>query len=223
MTQTSPPAFQGSYPRASILPADRPIGYPASTEYIIHTIHFDVQVPRPKPWSTGDWSRKSRNTRTLPFQLGFAFDFIRALPCAPSPPFPIDEPPPRSYQVECVHAESSSHRPHPDSLISPRAALTELSCPIRQSTQEAMADRRIPSSSSLRRARAADDVVGQFIIGSEIGKGSFAQVYMGRHKVRVSHVLKITSRLLLCLHLWRRGKLKPPRPIYLTRRKAQVL
>lgn len=46
-----------------------------------------------------------------------------------------------------------------------------------------MADRRIPSSSSLRRARAADDVVGQFIIGSEIGKGSFAQVYMGRHKV----------------------------------------
>ncbi|KAI0424978.1 hypothetical protein F5Y09DRAFT_347164 [Xylaria sp. FL1042] len=42
-----------------------------------------------------------------------------------------------------------------------------------------MAEPRIPS----RRARAADDVVGQFLIGSEIGKGSFAQVYMGKHKV----------------------------------------
>ncbi|KAL7626404.1 Serine/threonine-protein kinase [Parahypoxylon ruwenzoriense] len=45
-----------------------------------------------------------------------------------------------------------------------------------------MADHRISSGSSSRRARAADDVVGQFVIGSEIGKGSFAQVYMGRHK-----------------------------------------
>lgn len=46
-----------------------------------------------------------------------------------------------------------------------------------------MADPRAPSGLSSRRARAADDVVGQFIIGSEIGKGSFAQVYMGKHKV----------------------------------------
>ncbi|KAI1213078.1 Serine/threonine-protein kinase ATG1 [Annulohypoxylon truncatum] len=46
-----------------------------------------------------------------------------------------------------------------------------------------MADPRAPSGSSSRRGRAADDVVGQFIIGSEIGKGSFAQVYRGRHKV----------------------------------------
>ncbi|EJT74355.1 ULK/ULK protein kinase [Gaeumannomyces tritici R3-111a-1] len=44
-----------------------------------------------------------------------------------------------------------------------------------------MADRI--SSSSARRARPGDDSVGQFIIGAEIGKGSFAQVYMGRHKV----------------------------------------
>ncbi|KAL8371471.1 hypothetical protein RB595_001320 [Gaeumannomyces hyphopodioides] len=44
-----------------------------------------------------------------------------------------------------------------------------------------MADRT--SSSSSRRARPGDDSVGQFIIGAEIGKGSFAQVYMGRHKV----------------------------------------
>ncbi|KAI1085810.1 Serine/threonine-protein kinase ATG1 [Whalleya microplaca] len=43
-----------------------------------------------------------------------------------------------------------------------------------------MADPR--SSGSSRRARAGDDVIGQFIIGSEIGKGSFAQVYMGKHK-----------------------------------------
>lgn len=44
-----------------------------------------------------------------------------------------------------------------------------------------MADRT--SSSSSRRARPGDDSVGQFTIGAEIGKGSFAQVYMGRHKV----------------------------------------
>lgn len=49
-----------------------------------------------------------------------------------------------------------------------------------------MADPRAPSGSSSRRGRATDDVVGQFIIGAEIGKGSFAQVYMGRHKVRIS-------------------------------------
>ncbi|KAI0199658.1 Serine/threonine-protein kinase ATG1 [Astrocystis sublimbata] len=36
---------------------------------------------------------------------------------------------------------------------------------------------------SSRRARTGDDVVGHFLIGSEIGKGSFAQVYMGKHKV----------------------------------------
>ncbi|KAI1769050.1 Serine/threonine-protein kinase ATG1 [Hypoxylon sp. FL1150] len=45
-----------------------------------------------------------------------------------------------------------------------------------------MADRRAAVGSSSRRGRAADDVVGQFVIGSEIGKGSFAQVYMGKHK-----------------------------------------
>lgn len=46
-----------------------------------------------------------------------------------------------------------------------------------------MADQRTSSSSSSRRAKTGDDVVGQFIIGSEIGKGSFAQVYSGKHKV----------------------------------------
>ncbi|GAP89233.1 putative ulk ulk protein kinase protein [Rosellinia necatrix] len=42
-----------------------------------------------------------------------------------------------------------------------------------------MAESRAPS----RRAKTGDDVVGQFLIGCEIGKGSFAQVYMGKHKV----------------------------------------
>ncbi|KAI0532899.1 hypothetical protein GGR58DRAFT_147063 [Xylaria digitata] len=42
-----------------------------------------------------------------------------------------------------------------------------------------MAEARVPS----RRMKTGDDVVGQFIIGAEIGKGSFAQVYMGKHKV----------------------------------------
>ncbi|KAK0637277.1 hypothetical protein B0T17DRAFT_486037 [Bombardia bombarda] len=44
-----------------------------------------------------------------------------------------------------------------------------------------MAER--PSSTSSRRAKFADDTVGQFVIDKEIGKGSFAQVYSGRHKV----------------------------------------
>lgn len=47
-----------------------------------------------------------------------------------------------------------------------------------------MADQRTSSSSTSRRKRAGDEAVGQFVIGSEIGKGSFAQVYMGRHQVR---------------------------------------
>jgi serine/threonine-protein kinase ULK/ATG1 len=46
-----------------------------------------------------------------------------------------------------------------------------------------MAEARVSSSSS-RRLKSSDDVVGQFLIGSEIGKGSFAQVFMGKHKVR---------------------------------------
>ncbi|KAH7041038.1 serine/threonine-protein kinase ATG1 [Microdochium trichocladiopsis] len=45
-----------------------------------------------------------------------------------------------------------------------------------------MADHRTSSGSS-RRSKTSDDVVGNFVIGSEIGKGSFAQVYMGKHKV----------------------------------------
>ncbi|KAI1376795.1 Serine/threonine-protein kinase ATG1 [Hypoxylon crocopeplum] len=47
-----------------------------------------------------------------------------------------------------------------------------------------MADHRLSSGSSSRRGRVGDDVVGQFVIGSEIGKGSFAQVYMGKHTVK---------------------------------------
>ncbi|CAK7205762.1 Serine/threonine-protein kinase [Sporothrix eucalyptigena] len=40
------------------------------------------------------------------------------------------------------------------------------------------------SSSSQRRHRLTEDaVVGQFVIGGEIGKGSFAQVFLGKHKV----------------------------------------
>jgi hypothetical protein len=49
-----------------------------------------------------------------------------------------------------------------------------------------MADRHSSGSSS-RRTRASDNSIGQFIIGSEIGKGSFAQVYIGKHKVRDPH------------------------------------
>ncbi|KAL2018916.1 hypothetical protein VTK56DRAFT_10283 [Thermocarpiscus australiensis] len=45
-----------------------------------------------------------------------------------------------------------------------------------------MAER--PSSALSKRAKpASDDAIGQFVIDKEIGKGSFAQVYSGRHKV----------------------------------------
>ncbi|KAK0670604.1 Serine/threonine-protein kinase ATG1 [Cercophora samala] len=47
-----------------------------------------------------------------------------------------------------------------------------------------MADRQSSSASSSRRQKQpTDGAVGQFIIDKEIGKGSFAQVYSGRHKV----------------------------------------
>ncbi|KAK3989515.1 Serine/threonine-protein kinase ATG1 [Cladorrhinum sp. PSN332] len=46
-----------------------------------------------------------------------------------------------------------------------------------------MANRASTSSSSSRRTKAIDDAIGQFVIDKEIGKGSFAQVYSGRHKV----------------------------------------
>lgn len=41
-----------------------------------------------------------------------------------------------------------------------------------------MADR----GSSSRRGKLGDESIGQFVIGAEIGKGSFAQVYLGKHK-----------------------------------------
>lgn len=53
-----------------------------------------------------------------------------------------------------------------------------------------MADRQSSGPSS-RRTRAGDGAIGQFIIGSEIGKGSFAQVYMGKHQVRAPLPLSI--------------------------------
>ncbi len=41
------------------------------------------------------------------------------------------------------------------------------------------------SSASTRRTRpATHDAIGNFVIDKEIGKGSFAQVYSARHKVR---------------------------------------
>lgn len=42
------------------------------------------------------------------------------------------------------------------------------------------------SSTSSGSRKSGSRAVGQFNIGSEIGKGSFAQVYLGWHKVRLS-------------------------------------
>lgn len=46
-----------------------------------------------------------------------------------------------------------------------------------------MAERASTSSSSSRRIKGPDDSIGLFVVDKEIGKGSFAQVYSGRHKV----------------------------------------
>lgn len=46
-----------------------------------------------------------------------------------------------------------------------------------------MAARSPPSSSSAGRSRTGDKSVGSFTIENEIGKGSFATVYRGRHNV----------------------------------------
>jgi serine/threonine-protein kinase ULK/ATG1 len=42
---------------------------------------------------------------------------------------------------------------------------------------------RTSSGSSSRRTKPGGDSIGQFVIDQEIGKGSFAQVYSGKHKV----------------------------------------
>ena len=47
-----------------------------------------------------------------------------------------------------------------------------------------MASRQDGSSISSRRSNGR--AIGQFVIDKEIGKGSFAQVYMGWHKVRLA-------------------------------------
>jgi hypothetical protein len=49
---------------------------------------------------------------------------------------------------------------------------------------------------SSRRAKPSDELVGQFVIEQEIGKGSFAQVYSGRHKVGTTFPLPSRSHQL---------------------------
>ncbi|RFU73417.1 serine threonine- kinase [Trichoderma arundinaceum] len=51
-----------------------------------------------------------------------------------------------------------------------------------------MASQQDTSSLGSRR-RSGGRNVGQFAIDKEIGKGSFAQVYMGWHKVRYSFIM----------------------------------
>ena len=41
---------------------------------------------------------------------------------------------------------------------------------------------------SSRSKTSGERTLGQFIVGREIGKGSFAQVYAGFHKVRLTSV-----------------------------------
>ena len=67
-----------------------------------------------------------------------------------------------------------------------------------------MASRHDSSSQSSR--RLAGRSIGQFIIDKEIGKGSFAQVYMGWHKVRFNPT-PVPSRLLLPFSSSRNGEI----------------
>lgn len=60
-----------------------------------------------------------------------------------------------------------------------------------------MADTRHSSTASSRRPKPGNDSVGQFIVGSEIGKGSFAQVYIGKHKVSSSSLPCTTGWIII--------------------------
>lgn len=45
------------------------------------------------------------------------------------------------------------------------------------------------ASGSSRRSKLGGDSIGQFVIDQEIGKGSFAQVYAGKHKVSQAYLV----------------------------------
>jgi hypothetical protein len=49
------------------------------------------------------------------------------------------------------------------------------------------------TSSSRRTKPTSDDAIGNFVIDKEIGKGSFAQVYSGRHKVSAIPGLQLSG------------------------------
>jgi hypothetical protein len=72
-----------------------------------------------------------------------------------------------------------------------------------------MAER--PTSASSRRTKpSSDDAIGHFVIDKEIGKGSFAQVYSGRHKVSLIPPLPVVhgmSFVTAVISLWRSGLL----------------
>lgn len=91
---------------------------------------------------------------------------------------------PRSIHVDRASRPRLSHSIGPRALFFFSSQLPR-AC---QHQQVAMADRQLSSASSSRRQKQpTDGAVGQFVIDKEIGKGSFAQVYSGRHKVRTPH------------------------------------
>lgn len=91
----------------------------------------------------------------------------------------------RQLPIHRLHADLVCDRP-PSNLTSLRATKeSDLLPAIDNNKQEAMAGPQESSTSSGSR-KSGGRAVGQFNIGSEIGKGSFAQVYLGWHKVRQS-------------------------------------
>lgn len=147
-------------------------------------------------------STSYQHIQTLSFLFSFSsssfiFPFLSSLrlTSASSSPLETNNPfiPHLDYiHPACVH-DAHHIRPRVPIPLGPRATSTRLSpCPSSNLRVE-MASQ--PTASG--RPRTAGDGMSQWTVGSKIGKGSFASVYVGNHKVSALLPLSV-SGLCIC-------------------------